>query len=1003
MEALHVDLLRANDELLRECLGKDEFAAALMLATTGWEITRTIRGDDEVVLERATTVLLVAQKMGDNERAAAFADYIVRGWRELVPPRHPDLLQALFDAASVAADAGEFERALELYTELATSTGPGEPDPTADAWLRAQSHLLAGKLAAYFQSGDKAEEHWQRTVHYASQLSPEVGRPLQIGALLGIGHLMQCFGDLAGATEPLVRVHGLVREHMEASSEPVWLSEEASATAAANELLHLGIRLIRAQDLREAEHVLQSAMDLFVHTGDRSGVAHAVHMIGQVYHSMGHFDHAERNYQHALKVFRGSAASPEQCVPVLTSLGALYEMGGRYEEATAALREVVAAQPADAGPSERVTVLNSLARLDFRMRRDRDCEQRLTEAIALLRPLPDNADRLSKLLANLAELFASTGRAVKALTTFDEALALDDRWLIEVFSRGSQRQWLAAASASQFRVDQMLSLVFAELSGDPAAAAIVASAALRRKGLTTRAARSLIDRAARMSDADPLVSTLAQKAAELRAMIGAWRLAGPAPGQEKEHEDRLFAGRRQLDAMEAEIATRTHRVSDSDLFGRPLGELVSAIPSQAALVEFRRFTAYDFHSEDRSEAGMRRGTRYAAIILRDRTNAVMLDLADGDLIDRLVDTSVRELSGQQAETDSSADLRRALIEPLVPHLDGVEHLMLSPDGELTRLPFEALPLDDGGHVMDRWLVSYVSASQDLTRGTASSSHTEPMVIAAPDFDLVASSGATGPFAPLPGAYIEGEEVAALLEVTSVTGAHAVKTEVLSARSPLVLHLATHGFFASAVRPPVLRPEQFAEGMTIAAADAQRQLVSLDGVLSTPIEFVEVSPKDDFKRLSGEGVDDPMLRSGLALAGANSWLVGQDLPPAAGNGVLTAADLADMDLTGTKLVVLSACDTAHGDSHVGEGVFGLRRAVTLAGARCLVMALWKVPDRQSTELMIDFYTRLRTGEPPPIALDNARKALRRRYPHPAYWAAFVCQGGMGSVLQTEEPR
>ncbi|MEV0339095.1 CHAT domain-containing tetratricopeptide repeat protein [Nocardia sp. NPDC050713] len=1003
VEALHVDLLRANDELLGECIGREEFAAALVLATTGWENIRAIRGDDEVVLERATTVLIVAQKLGDNKRAAAFADYIVRGWRELVPPRHPELLRALFDAADVAMDAREFERALELYTELATSVGPGQQDPTADASLRAQSHFLAGMLAARLQSGDKAEEHWQRTMHYALQLSPEVRRPLEIGALLQIGNLMQRFGDLAGATEQLIRAHGLVREHMEASSEPVWLSEEASGTAAANELLNLGIRLIRAQDLPEAEYVLQSAMDLFNRTGDRYGVARAVHMIGQVYHSMGHFDHAERNYQHALKVLRSSAASSEQCAPVLISLGALYEMGGRYEEATAALREVVAAQPTDAGPSERVAVLNGLARLDYRLRRDQDCEQRLVEAIALLRTLPDNKDGLSKLLANLAELYASTGRAVEALTTFDEALALDDRWLIEVFSRGSQRQWLAAASATRFRVDQMLSLVFAELSGDPTAAAIVASAALRRKGLTTRAARSLIDRAARKSDADPSVAALAQEAAELRATIGAWRLAGPALGHEKEHEDRLFAGRRQLDAIEAEIATRAPHVSESDLFGVPLSELISAIPSQAALVEFRRFTVYDFHSEDRSEAGMRRGTRYAAIILRDRTSTVVVDLADGDVIDRLVDGSVRELSGQQAETDDPAELRRALIEPLAPHLDGVEHLMLSPDGELTRLPFEALPLGEGGHVMDRWLVSYVSASQDLMRGTASSSHTEPMVIAAPDFDLLASSDTAGPFAPLPGAYTEGEKVGALLEVTPVTGADAVKAEVLSARSPLVLHLATHGFFSSAVPPPVLRPEQFAKGMTITAADVQRQLVALDGILSTPIEFVEVGPKDEFKRLSGEGVNDPMLRSGLALAGANSWLAGQDLPPTAGNGVLTAADLADMDLTGTKLVVLSACDTAHGDSHVGEGVFGLRRAVTLAGARCLVMTLWKVPDRQSTELMTDFYTRLRTGEPPPIALDTARKTLRRRYPHPAYWAAYICQGSVGSVFLPEDPR
>ncbi|MFD6394278.1 CHAT domain-containing protein [Nocardia sp. NPDC060259] len=1002
-EALHVDLLIANDELLRECIGKEEFAAALILATTGWEISRAVRGDDEVVLERAATVFLVAQKLGDNKQAAAFADYIVDGWRGLVPPRHPELVRALFDAAGVASDGGEHERALELFTELATSTGSGAPDSTADVSLRAHSHFLAGRLAAHLQSGDEAEEHWRQTTRYASQLSPEVGRPLEIAALLHLGNLLQGIRDLAGATEELVRAYGLAREHMEASSKPEWLSEQTTGAVVANNLLNLGIQLTRAQDLREAEYTLQCAMDLFGRAGDRYGIARAVHSIGQVYHRMGYYHHAEQNYQHALKVLRDSGAASSVQRGVLTSLSALYEMSGRYEEAGAALSEVVAAQPTDADPSERASLLNGLARLDYRMRRDHDCEQRLTEAVALLRQVPDNADTLSAVLANLAELYASTGRAVEALTAFDEAVVMDDRWLLEVFRRGSQRQWLAAANTSRFRVDQMLSVLLADLPGDPNSAAIVASAALRRNGLTTRAARSSIDRTAHTPGTEILVRARAREAAALRTAIGEWRLAGPAFGQEKEHEDRLIAYRRRLDAMESEIATRTRRVSESDLFGAPLSELVSAIPPRAALVEFRRFVVYDFSSEDRSAEGMRHGTRYAAIILRELSNAIVIDLADGDLVDRLIDSSVREFSGQQAETDSPAELCRALIEPLMPHLDGVEHLMLAPDGELTRLPFEALPFDDSGRVMDRWLLSYVSAGQDLARSTVSSSHTEPMVVTAPDFDLLATPGMTGPFAPLPGAYTEGEKIGALLETTPVTGADAVKSEVLSVRSPLVLHLSTHGFFLGAAPPPVLGPEQFAVGQIITAADAQRQLVVLDGILSTPIEFVEVMPNDVFKRLSGAGVDDPMLRSGLALAGANSWLAGRDLPPAAGNGVLTAADVANMDLTGTKLVVLSACDTAHGDSHVGEGVFGLRRAVTLAGAGCLVMTLWKVPDRQSAELMTDFYTRLSEGVSPPIALDDARKALRRRYPHPAYWAAYVCQGNIGAVFSAEESR
>lgn len=105
-----------------------------------------------------------------------------------------------------------------------------------------------------------------------------------------------------------------------------------------------------------------------------------------------------------------------------------------------------------------------------------------------------------------------------------------------------------------------------------------------------------------------------------------------------------------------------------------------------------------------------------------------------------------------------------------------------------------------------------------------------------------------------------------------------------------------------------------------------------------------------------------MRSGLALAGANWKSKGFSPPPAAEDGMLTAQDVTGLDLSATELVVLSACDTGLGAVHNGEGVFGLPRAFVLAGARTLVMSLWKVPDEQTRELMIDFYSRLLKGEP-----------------------------------------
>ena len=158
----------------------------------------------------------------------------------------------------------------------------------------------------------------------------------------------------------------------------------------------------------------------------------------------------------------------------------------------------------------------------------------------------------------------------------------------------------------------------------------------------------------------------------------------------------------------------------------------------------------------------------------------------------------------------------------------------------------------------------------------------------------------------------------------------------------------------------------------------------------------------------------MLRSGLALAGANTWLKAGNLPEEAEDGLLTAEDVTGLDLLATELVVLSACETGLGQVHVGEGVFGLRRAFVLAGAKTLVMSLWKVPDEQTRELMEDFYRRLLAGQGRAEALRQAQLAMKAKYPDPFYWGAFICQGDpsplgtvrpgiAGTGVATEEPK
>ena len=132
------------------------------------------------------------------------------------------------------------------------------------------------------------------------------------------------------------------------------------------------------------------------------------------------------------------------------------------------------------------------------------------------------------------------------------------------------------------------------------------------------------------------------------------------------------------------------------------------------------------------------------------------------------------------------------------------------------------------------------------------------------------------------------------------------------------------------------------------------------------------------------VANPLLRSGLALAGANQ-----------GNsdGVLTALEAAGLDLWGTKLVVLSACDTGVGQVKNGDGVYGLRRALVLAGSESQMMSLWPVSDRSTRDLIIGYYKGLIQGQGRGEALRQAQLQMLRNkaHRHPYYWASFIQSG------------
>jgi CHAT domain-containing protein len=199
---------------------------------------------------------------------------------------------------------------------------------------------------------------------------------------------------------------------------------------------------------------------------------------------------------------------------------------------------------------------------------------------------------------------------------------------------------------------------------------------------------------------------------------------------------------------------------------------------------------------------------------------------------------------------------------------------------------------------------------------------------------------------LPGTAEEGRTVSQLLAGARViAGRAATEAALKKVAGPRVLHIATHGFFLQAEDESAARVPE-----------------------------------------------NPLLRSGLLLSGANRRESGGE------DGILTALEASGLDLGGTKLVVLSACETGLGQVRAGDGVYGLRRALVIAGAESQVMSLWKVDDKVTRDLMIEFYKRLLAGKGRSEALREAQLTVLQKpgTDNPFYWAGFIPAGAWGPM-------
>jgi CHAT domain-containing protein len=389
-----------------------------------------------------------------------------------------------------------------------------------------------------------------------------------------------------------------------------------------------------------------------------------------------------------------------------------------------------------------------------------------------------------------------------------------------------------------------------------------------------------------------------------------------------------------------------------------------------------------------------------AWVVRPNQAVVRIDLGPAEPVEQAVTAWRQALPRRGAASASGRALHRKLWQPVAKHLDGATTVLVSPDGALAQMPFAALPgRKEGNYLIEDVAIAVVPVPQLLPQLLApvpKEKRLKPslLVIGDVNFDSTQTTAASADDrgAPRGGLKNWGKLDATSAEADAVRGsfsrlfkgaavtdlreAEARKAAVRQALAKhRYAHLATHGFFA----PPELK-----SALAEQRGDASAGLFGREGVTGW----------------------HPLLLSGLVLAGANK-------EPKSGeeDGILTALEVSELDLSGLELTVLSACETGLGKEAGGEGLLGLQRAFAVAGCRTVVASLWKVDDRATQALMASFYrawwgkkvvSRIEALRQAQLSLlrEGVRGMVRDPLPAakktdsrlpPYYWAAFVLSG------------
>ncbi|MBI3451206.1 MAG: tetratricopeptide repeat protein [Acidobacteria bacterium] len=1050
----------AELEAIRQLMSAGKFADAESSARALLSEREAAEGPDASATADAIEQLIRAlwrEGKQKDPQVAALAERLVSIRETSDPPEGLKLGSSLAIVGSVRAVAGGFADARQLYeraidvAERATS----HDDPALAPFL-----YDLGMLLQRHSDYDGALIAFERRHEILDAQAPPEQRPIPdtyvAACHIMLGRYDEALRELERDLQVNIAVHGpddasvarsenalgalfvslddwpAARDHLEHSVAIFETVYGADSVNVATGLRNLSLTLVRLGNDDEARTLAERAVAIYEKSPGPESTEYAASLstLADALQSQGEYRAARERYEKSIAI-REEANGPDdpRLASPLENLGRLYETLGDDASAMAAFRRALKLRENALGEDhpDVAYVLVEMAGLLYHQGAYAEARRLVDRALAnrekTFGPLhPEMAESLSL----LGWIQWASGDSTAALTTALNSEQIAREHLRRVSRRQSEREALRYQTVRSSGIDLAFSVLASQRRSEAGTEdverawdALISSRALV---LDEMARRHRVALASESSEMRPLFDELERTQVQLERLV----IKGAAPSEGESYRASLAAARLAVERAERALASRSDGGGTGEASAAvDVPQLVSALPSDTVLVAYVSFGQV----AGRDTPGVPPPPRvrsYAALALgKSRGGTAMIPLGPAARIDALVKGWRKELDAPPETPESlkkyrtaGTALRKAIWDPIARAIRGAGTVLIVPDGSINLVSFAALPIGNKSYLVESTpRIHYLSAERDLVRyasrvdAVATTTARGMLILGAPDYDAgtggpAAASGpatvASGPsgmgaeraeppsarsacadfrtlrFGPLPGSRAEADEVASLFRtrarppdgangepVIELLGADASVEKFKShAVGRRVIHIATHAYSVS--------------NCSGEHEDDSDRLPITSGLNA---RFID---------------EDPLIRTGLALAGANRREERSERR-GRGDGILTAQEIAGMDLRGVEWAVLSACGTGVGPVQSGEGVFGLRRTVQVAGVRTVIMSLWAVEDHAARDWVRSLYENRLKDASTVDAVRNASLRVidtRRRAgvtTHPFYWGAFVAAG------------